>query len=104
MSSIFKTTVAKFFPSKFFVSYDDSARLSIQVRSEFDATTTQAQSVLTNHTYLSIVEHGASGLLPPHSPPSHSVSFGVEGIDRGAEYYRQHFYEKGNVCLFFFDD
>ena len=52
--------------------------------------------MLTNHTYLSVVEHGSSdNVMPPNSPTRGSVSFGIENVDAGAHYYRTHFYEKG---------
>ena len=71
--------------------------MQVRTSNQGDSSTTQAQSVLTNHTYLSIVEHGSKGLLPANSPPSDSVSFGVESRDAGAYYYRTHFYEKGKL-------
>nr|XP_009857983.1 signal-induced proliferation-associated 1-like protein 1 isoform X3 [Ciona intestinalis] len=77
------------------------ANVSVQVCNDSEATSTQARNVLTNHTYLSIVERGSSeSLLPPKSPPSGCVSFGIEHVDDGAEYYRTYFYEKDhqNLC------
>ncbi|XP_076817370.1 uncharacterized protein LOC143462939 isoform X2 [Clavelina lepadiformis] len=86
------------------ISISASSGLSVQVGSE-GSTTTKAMSVLTNHTYLAIVEGGSSErLLPPGSPPSGSVSFGIEQVDAGAEYYRTHFFDKDHQNFFGIDD
>jgi len=55
--------------------------------------TAHARNLLTNHDYLSIVEVANTDIPLPPRPPT-QLSYGIENVDQGANYYRKYFAEK----------
>nr|CAB3266077.1 signal-induced proliferation-associated 1-like protein 1 [Phallusia mammillata] len=82
-----------------------NASVSVQVGNNTDNTTTLAQKVLSNHTFLSVLESGNyESLLPPGSPQAGQVGFGIAKRDEGAHYYRLYFFDKEHQNFFGIDE
>jgi len=79
------------------------SHVTVQVTGNQDGKSSQARNVLTNHDYISIVEVSTTKNPLPPKPPA-QVSYGIERVDLGANYYRNYFFDKEHQNYMVTDD